>query len=457
MRPQLTAVFVLLSLCAVSVSLANNPKSLFPKTPLTDSSARLGVASCSGSTCHSRQDATGTVVRQNEIASWQDQTSTTGAHVRAYRVLFSDRSEAIAARLGIGPAHEASECLSCHSDNVAPSRQTEKFHFDDGIGCESCHGGASDWISSHYAVGGSHAKSVSLGLYALNDPNTRADVCLSCHVGSDAAGQFVTHRIMAAGHPRMSFELDLFTSLQRHHDEDVDYFARKPVSTGAKTWAVGQARMLERQLVLFAQGRLNTDGIFPEPVFFECRSCHVLISDDPSFVADPATNPGRPTAPGQIRFNDAHMIMLIALSEQIAPDMTDRIDGDIRRFHAALSGQGDRTAASDRLIAHARHLNEIASQTEFSKTQTLGLLDQIVEDTITARYTDYVAAEQAVMAVDTLLSSIVAARQVSRSGVNDLRDTVERGYAVVDDINAYDPAALRQVFRELRLELSALQ
>ena len=35
------------------------------------------------------------------------------------------------------------------------------------------------------------------------------------------------HRIMAAGHPRISFELDLFSSLQAHHQEDADYGWRK--------------------------------------------------------------------------------------------------------------------------------------------------------------------------------------------------------------------------------------
>ena len=46
----------------------------------------------------------------------------------------------------------------------------------------------------------------------LEDPATRANVCLDCHFGSEAQGQFVTHSMMAAGHPRISFELDLLVS-----------------------------------------------------------------------------------------------------------------------------------------------------------------------------------------------------------------------------------------------------
>lgn len=427
------------------------------KTPLTDGSARLGVASCAGSTCHSRQEATGTIVRQNEISSWQDPTSTTGAHLRAYRVLLSDRSASIARRLNIGPAHQAKDCLSCHSDNIASPRQQGKFQFDDGIGCEACHGGANDWIAAHYAPGASHSETVALGLYPLEDPNVRATVCLSCHVGSTADGQFVSHRLMAAGHPRMSFELDLFTALQRHHDEDVDYFDRKSVATGARIWATGQVRTLERQLALFADPTLNRDGIFPEPVFFECRSCHVTISDDPGFVPQAVSNPGRPDTPGQIRFNDANMIMMLALSEQVSPDQTAAIDRNIRDFHAALSGQGDHAEASNQLIRQADALNDKIARHSFSKLQTLRLIERVLEDAISVRYTDYVAAEQAVMAIDTLLSSMVAARQVAEADVNALRDTVERGYAAVSDSETYDQAILQQVFRDLSHELVTLQ
>src|SRR6185436_7038919 len=47
----------------------------------------LGVASCAGSTCHGRAEGNGAVVRQDEIASWQESSSATGAHSRALAVL----------------------------------------------------------------------------------------------------------------------------------------------------------------------------------------------------------------------------------------------------------------------------------------------------------------------------------------------------------------------------------
>src|SRR5271165_4704683 len=74
-----------------------------------------GVASCSGSTCHGRPVASGVVVRQNEISTWQDPSGASGAHSRAWRVLTEPRARAIAARLGLGPPEKAPECLACHA------------------------------------------------------------------------------------------------------------------------------------------------------------------------------------------------------------------------------------------------------------------------------------------------------------------------------------------------------
>ena len=58
-------------------------------------------------------------------------------------------------------------------------------------------------LASHYAVGGTHAANVSRGMVPLDRPQVKAAVCLDCHFGSADGGQFVTHRIMAAGHPRI--------------------------------------------------------------------------------------------------------------------------------------------------------------------------------------------------------------------------------------------------------------
>src|SRR5438105_1641438 len=91
------------------------------------------------------------------------------------------------------------------------------------------------------------AKGMNLGvvtcansLYPTNEPVAEAKLCLSCHFGN--ADKFVTHRMMGAGHPRMSFELDTFSQTQPpHFVVDADWYERKGVYDGVRVWAVGQA------------------------------------------------------------------------------------------------------------------------------------------------------------------------------------------------------------------------
>ena len=89
----------------------------------TNANTHVGVASCGGTTCHGRQEADGAVVRQDELMRWQEPSSATGSHSRAYAVLTNPRSQRIANELGIGNPARAAMCLGCHSDYVPASRR----------------------------------------------------------------------------------------------------------------------------------------------------------------------------------------------------------------------------------------------------------------------------------------------------------------------------------------------
>jgi len=429
-----------------------------PKTPLTDGIAHKGIMGCYGSTCHSRQEATGITVRQNEIVTWQDNSSVTGAHNRAYKTLLNERSESITKRLGIGPANKEPACLSCHSDAIPKALQEKTFHIDDGVGCESCHGGAGKWIKSHYNKNVTHSVNVASGLYPLEDAKTRAGVCLSCHYGSETKGQFVNHRLMAAGHPRLTFELDLFTALQSHHNEDYDYAKRKAIQKGTRIWAIGQAMTLKQQLRLFQNESLNKDGVFPELVFFDCLACHRTISDDPNWRPKVRPNPGRPSTPGLVKFNDASMIMLLATAQKIAPDLAIKFEANIQAFHLALSETPkEKNTASLALMNTTDQIVKRIEVTNFSKAQTLGILEIIVTDALIRRYTDYVAAEQAIMAIDTLLSSMISARQIPEADISDMRSEINTAYDAVENPNLYDQDKLTSALKILNSRLRALK
>lgn len=411
----------------------------------------MGVASCGGTTCHGRQTPTGAVVRQDEIRIWQDSTSVTGMHARAFRVLSEPRSQAIAGRLGIGSATSAPECLGCHA--TPAGRYAPEFHREEGVTCEACHGAAERWLASHAAVRGTHADNIRHGLIPLDRPRARAENCLDCHYGG-GGNQFVTHRIMAAGHPRIGFELELFTALQQHHNVDADYRQRKQAPSGIKVWSVGQAVALERQLTLFASPR-GQSGAFPEFYFYDCRSCHRAISDEPGWKPQRTTNPLRPVAVGTPVFNDENLLMLAAAVRVAAPDLAARFDTDARAFHAAI-GQGREPArvAAAKLRVTAGALTARFEAASFNRAETFAMMQAVLTGPATRTYTDYQGSAQAVMAADTLLASLENERQVPAGARAAIKPDLDRAYATVRDPQHFQPtdvaASLARVADALR-------
>jgi hypothetical protein len=406
----------------------------------------VGVASCAGSTCHGRSEANGKIVRQDELMSWQNEASPAGAHSRAWRVLKEPRSRAIAARLGIGEAASAPMCLGCHATPVlgpaSAGQRGPRFLTSDGVGCEACHGAAGGWLASHYAVGGSHASNVARGMAPLENPRARAAICLDCHYGSADPGQFVNHRIMAAGHPRISFELDLFSTLQQHHNEDGDYAQRKGRAGNVQMWAIGQTMALDRSLSLFASAR-GGDGIFPEFYFFDCHTCHRRISDDPRFEPDSEGNPGRPIPSGMPAYNDENMIMLSAAARVAAPGLAARFDRDSRAFHGALARDRASAVAAAAVLRESARALGTAFSGGISRDQSFAIIDTIAGNAVSPRFTDYSGSVQAVMAVDTLLSALVNSGEVSGGAAGSIRADINLAYRAVRDPNAYQPRDFR--------------
>ena len=446
----------LLLLALVVAAVASAP----PARSQGEGGARyVGVASCAGSTCHGRMEGDGTVVRQDELMKWQEPSTPGGAHSRAWAVLSNSRSQFIARNLGIGDPSKASMCLGCHS-TAGTARAVPA---EDGVGCESCHGPAGGWIASHYAgitsnadpdreMREKHLANLRAGLRKLEDPVVRAGVCVDCHFGAAGEGQFVTHRIMAAGHPRISFELDLFSSLQAHHHEDADYGWRKFGASGARTdhvqmWAVGQATALERSLSLF-QSRRGTEGMFPEFYFLDCHSCHRRIYDQAKPVKSSVDNPGRAGIPeGMPPYNDENLIMLAAAARVAAPALAEQLSARTEAFHKAMTvDRASAVAAAAELGQTVSALKSAFAARSFSGADAFTLVDAIAARATADRFTDYAGSQQAVMGIDTLLNAMVSSGRVTVGAAAGIRADIDRAYTSVKDPNAYKPTDFQTSF-----------
>ena len=419
-----------------------------------NSGVHEGVATCAGSACHGRLVKRAHGVWLNELHVWQDPSSPAGAHSRAFDVLGDARGKAIARRLGLNSAQTASICLGCHTD---PAEQHgQRFQESDGAGCEACHGGSKSWLASHYVLNTPHPANVKKGMVALEKPEDRAKVCLDCHFGSADNNQFVTHTMMAAGHPRISFELDLFSDLQRHYDEDADYARRKTIAGGAKMWAVGQAQALERALTLYSGARGG--GVFPEFYFFDCHSCHRAVSSEPEAQPRALPNPSRPIPTGSPPFNDSNMIMLAAVARVMTPQLVGGFEAQCREFQAALTRSRDEAVRQAESLAETtRELASAFEAAKFGNAQIFATLDALMSDNLSVRYTDYSGSEQAVMAIDSLRNALVASGAIAKSDAVAMQPDIDLLYRATHDPNQYRPLEFRAVLQRVAASIRRLQ
>ncbi len=362
--------------------------------PSAGTHKHLGVASCASSTCHgSVSKFRDSNVNQNEFALWQSEDP----HAEAYQLLTDERSRRIAQKLGLGNAHEADICLDCHADNVPAAARGEKFDLGDGVGCEACHGGAEQWLSSHASGQVSHEDNLAAGMYPTEEPMARARLCMSCHLGNK--DQMITHRIMGAGHPRLAFELDTFTWLHPHFEIDPDYLERKGDLNGARDWAVGQGVAAATQLETLLDPEAGRDGIFPELVLFDCHACHRSMFGD---RWEPRKSTG--LGPGVVRLNDASLLMFRHVVTALDSGLGERLAGQVKDLHLATTRGHDETRVAARVLLDTIEgaLPRVQAAT-FDGAMLKGILASILGDGERGQYRDYAAAEQAAMAVDSVI------------------------------------------------------
>ena len=400
----------------------------------------LGVGTCASSLCHGAIETwKDSSVLQNEYVTW----SRSDKHARSYAVLLNDRSKEIAKKLALpAPAHKSDVCLDCHTHNPKPAQRGEGFQIADGVACEACHGPADRWLRSHVEPDATHAKNLARGMYATDNDVARARLCMSCHIGNQQ--KFVTHKIMAAGHPRMSFELDTFTQIgPAHFRIDADWQKRKGGWDGVRAWAIGQA-VAAQELLALLQSPRGRDGLFPELVLFDCHSCHHPMADKRNTAARVGAGPGI------VRLNDANLLMLRQIARRVVPNEAAEFAQQVARLHKAVAAGSD-------ALAHARAVEELIASMitkigayRFSGEDVRGILHGLIDDGIAGQYTDYQGAEQAVMAVQS------TAEFMGRQGLlrtQPIKPAMKRLLAVVAHDEKYQPAAFERALRELKASI----
>lgn len=416
-----------------------------PPMPFEDKWQHLGVATCAGSNCHgSQRPFDDSPVLQNEYFTWERKD----AHSNAFKLLQGADGKRMAANLGIKDPTQAEECLTCHSDYVAPPQRGRRYALSEGVGCEACHGGAQDWLGPHVS-GNSHQQNLDAGLYPLEDPVARTRLCLQCHLGT--GNKPIDHRIMGAGHPPLEFEVGAFTLYQPEHFRvDADYLKRKPAHvSGARLWAIGQLVAAQIYLEQLRSKRFKDHGLFPELVFFDCNACHHPMRP-------PRWSPGTGGAldAGEPRLMDAYLVMSGAVLQVLASDAGAQWKDALRGLQLASResvGKIQERAASLSSIAD-QALQKVRGQA-ISKQQTVSLMQQVTKLGIEQRAADYTTAKQIYYAVDVLLNHLKREHGVGKDAMNAEMDLL---FTAFDTSKPFDHAALRKALQQISQRVTSL-
>jgi hypothetical protein len=333
------------------------------------------------------------------------------------------------------PPNQTSRCLACHALSVSPEQRAETFDISDGVSCESCHGPASGWLGQHTVKDWPHERSVKeLGMLDMRDLVKRSERCLTCHLGT--AEKFVDHELIAAGHPDLTFELNLFSAVQPKHWKEPEGNAWR----GVQTWAVGEAVQLRDGMDRLTRRSQSNSTAWPEYSELDCFACHHsltkpqeswrLITDgyyDQRKVGVPAWNASR------------YSVFHFALHELDA-DAERQLNGDITKLKALL---GVLNGNREEIAATAKHASGIASQLAsqlnskpYDSAYTLRVMRDIASDGEGISLQGQRAAEQAAMALDSLF--VAYKQNVKLANERDLRTAINQLFQQLDNPSAYD-------------------
>lgn len=413
--------------------------------PQFDENIHLGVATCSGSTCHGATQAFDTSsVLQNEYITWQREDK----HSKAFKILYNEDSKRIARNLGLESAASAKICLDCHTDYVPKDKRGKRFQLSDGIGCEACHGGAEKYLGPHVSGIATHEENIANGLYPSEHPIQRAKLCLSCHLGTK--NKFATHRIMGAGHPRLSFELDTYTATApAHYKIDADYRERKAVWSHARTWAVGQAMAVQSYLNLLTNPSRLQDGLFPELSLFECYACHQSMKSK-RWVKRSTNN----LKPGTVRLQDSNLLMLRHIVKVLDPNLANAFQSKTLKLHQAStqSTQSIINAAKALKQTNNQLINKIAGA-NFSSDFMFSVLKSIIDDGVKGHYIDYASAEQTLMAVEALATTLSNAGKLNISASSPVNNSLNKMYDLLGNDDKFSPGAFSRELKAMQSQI----
>src|SRR5258706_7494160 len=421
----------------------------------TEPSKYIGPGSCASTSCHgSVKPIAGSRILQNEYSTWIIQDK----HSRAYQVLTGDIGERMARILKLGTkAKEAPKCLACHALNPPPEQRGRAFEISEGVSCENCHGPASGWLGPHTTRTWTHEKSVALGMHDTRNVIHRTEKCLECHLGTK--NKFVDHEMIAAGHPDLYFELDSLSAVMpRHWKSPRESEPGKPADdaawVGVREWSAGQAVQLraamERLTWRAKNERFDKKDVWPEYSELSCFACHHALGPAKDSWRQEHGYVGR--RPGDPAWNSSRYAVFRLLAKQIdsanAQELEEQlsaVSGEMSKLHPDRNTVA--TAASAAEPAAQRRAERLATM-QYDQAVVLRILQRIPDDAENIALADERAAEQAVMALDSLY--IAYSKDAKPANAPEVRAAINALFQQLENPSAYNADQFASALRRIR-------
>ena len=238
---------------------------------------------------------------RSEQNAWIDSSTTAvwrhDAHSRAHLALAPEnpRTRGMEEVLGIKAAATAA-CVACHTHPAGePAIEEENSVVHAGISCETCHGAGSGYFEPHMETRWrflSSAEKEALGMHDLRNPVSKAENCLSCHLGDVESGKVITHAMYAAGHPPLpAFEMESFGKGMGPHwkrvwdkslpirEQAAAAGYRTETASESQRSLIGGLVALRESITLvedYATAFRDVGGErpWPELALYDCQACH---------------------------------------------------------------------------------------------------------------------------------------------------------------------------------------
>jgi hypothetical protein len=411
-----------------------------------------GPGGCASSSCHgSIQPKQITRVAQNEYSIWAGQDK----HARAYQVLSNDVSVRIGKILNLkSPPNQNQKCLACHALSVAPEMRAQTFDISDGVSCEHCHGPAAGWLGAHTVKDWetrSAEQKAQLGMRDLRDLAVRSHTCLHCHVGTEE--QSVDHQMIAAGHPDLTFELNLFSAVMPKHWKDSSDNASLETWFGTKEWAVGQGVQLRDSLQRLA--RRARSSTWPEYSELDCFACHHSLTAAKDSWRQEAGYDGR--TPGVPAWNSARFVVFRYAAAETDAATAGKLESEMATLTGLmgqLSGEREQIAASaDRAADLAHSLASALNDRGYDQAFTLRVMRKIAGDSHAISEQGQRAAGQAAMSLDSLFT--VYKQNAKNLDEAETKAAISGLFQQLDDPSAYNAPRFAAQMQKVSALLSA--